>query len=169
MKCNVCNSLYNGTSKCPYCGMIGIVDLDGDSDILKMMASNYKNKILGNIQAIGIKTYTYRFKEGVVAKNSENRNEIATGKSCFNTWVWTQEGFAQNKGMKKLVLGLYIKTKDQGIKDFTVSIPCPEQDDFWQVGIRIDENLRLCVALGTREQYNQVNDLDLPLVKIVKD
>lgn len=168
MKCSVCNEEYNGKSYCPYCGMLCVVDLDGQSEIMKTMSSNYRKKIISNITAIGVVNHSYKMANQKIVKDSVKLTDIATGEQCFMNPVWTKERFAQYKGSREITLQLYVKTRSNKTSYFNFKMAMPDVKEFWKVGVMMNNDLSMNVYLGIESNCSRVRLRFLPVVSMVK-
>lgn len=109
-------------------------------------------------------TYAYKWNEMKsrleLDKKSEQR--LANGIECYPVIKWTNNIFGQLPVGKDIALKLSYKFK--GVKrQISCAVPTVQCEDFWKLGIIIDQSLKLKVFLGTERNYAESAPLNLEL------
>jgi len=164
MNCLCCGTIMNPEeSKCSYCGAVHIVDLD-QGDAVQNYANSHRQKIIEKLNNFRLPAYYYKYEQDkFVDPDRPKQIIIGNGKDCLKKVLWSQESFAQYHRAEKMSLTI---SYDFGgsKKEFDFDIDLPDTDDFWKLGIEIDEKLRLNVYLGDAEKNTVVNGIGLSLV-----
>lgn len=165
--CKVCGTeIKSGT--CPYCGFENIVIL-GVSDDSKMneYANAYKSKLINGIKNISVKTYKYDWNNSNtdIEEKSTTKFRLCDGVDCFDKVYKCPEKFGQNPADTVEERTMYISYEIDG-KEKTTSVTlkpvkCP---DHWELGIKIDSNLKLSVYVGVDGTCAEKNGVLLQLV-----
>lgn len=162
--CQSCGAEMIG-SKCGYCGFREIIDMDeSGTDLLRTMVESHKKKLAESITDISVVTYAYRWnqeKYGLEQVKKE-MTRLADGKDCYPNVHWTAQPFGQVNAGQNLKIELSYKVCGKQ-KQLICEIPAAVCNDFWKIGLLIDETLHLQVYLGTRENSTASSPLALEL------
>ncbi len=165
--CKVCGTEIK-SGVCPYCGFEDIVIL-GVSDESKMneYANSYKNKLISNIKNISVKTYKYGWNSANtdVEEKSTSKFSLCDAVDCFDKVYKCPEKFGQNPAETVEERTMHISYEVNGKEKTTPvtlkPVKCP---DHWELGIKIDEKLRLTVYVGVDSKCAEKSGVDLTLV-----
>ena len=82
--------------------------------------------------------------------------KIADGADCYGKTVWSEERFAQSPEEKIPPLTLHMHFRNgQTVVPFSVPIQPVRCDDFWRIGIRLNNDMSLSVFLGLESNHAQ--------------
>jgi hypothetical protein len=138
-----------------------IVDLDG-SGFDRKEAEKHQHILISRISDISVLVFSYAIKNNQLADTGKKPIPIARGVDCFNRILWTKEVFVQvpNQGKRSLTLCYDFGGNQQNV---SFDIDPPKTDDFWKLGVLLDDRLRLNVYIGNENQNTYVIGLDLSL------
>jgi hypothetical protein len=138
-----------------------IMDKDGENFALQE-AGKFRDKLVARISAISVEVFGYTFKDGKVAGGGRNNILLADGKDCFKKVFWHGQDFVQvpNQGKRQMTIRYKADGKD---KNVSVDIDTPKTEDFWKLGVMLDEHLRLNIFVGGEKQHTSANGVALSL------
>ena len=152
MLCRVCkNNLVKRYGKCSYCGYenraILNVELDDSMD--------FKNGVLSQVKDFSIMANQYKWNASKETFDStpseislpEDKNN---GKALMEGIVFTDPIIAQVGIGEEQELEICYSVNGKS-KTVIAKITPKQSDDFWKLGMKIDENLKLHVYLGETE------------------
>lgn len=159
MTCKLCHTEYQGTS-CPYCGLPALGELDGGG--ADKFCEEYRQKLVSRLDSLQALVYRYeQTDEGV--KESEETALLADLRQADRQMVWSEAEFLRLEpddleSGEQLVLTL--KVMGQGFeRAFTASLPLPNTEGLWRVGVRLEQEMTLTLAVGTPDQHSTVKDI----------
>lgn len=163
--CKVCGTEIK-SGVCPYCGFENIVIL-GATDDSKMdeYANSYKSKVINIIKNISVKTYKYEWNSSKsdVVLLEEGKTKICDGKDCFEKVFLCNEKFKQNPAEneeRELTLSYEFNGKE---KSLVVIIKPEKSPGHWELGVKIDDDLRLGVYIGYNGKYVEKTGIKIDL------
>lgn len=162
--CQCCGTKMN-TSKCNYCGFVEIIDMDGSgTELVQSMAANHKKNIVGAITDLCVVSYSYKWNEAKSRLEMDKKEELklADGVDCYPGMKWTSQAFGQLPAGKDITLEISYKFRGAK-KKLSCTIPTVQCDDFWKVGMVIDQSLKLKIFLGTEKNHTESSAFDLEL------
>ncbi|MDR1537127.1 MAG: hypothetical protein LBU32_03870 [Clostridiales bacterium] len=160
MRCLCCGQDINNESRCHYCGLAVVINLD-EFGIAQSLADAHKKRLLSFISEISVLVLDYVNLEGEIQALPERWAKIADASDCLNRIVWCDERFAQFEG-QHLKLSVYYRGPLR--KESTLFIKRPNTGDFWKVGIMITDSLKLRVFLGEESSFT-FSDVALELYR----
>lgn len=163
-KCQCCGAEITG-SRCDYCGFREIIDMDeSGTELLHALVSSHKKRLIDGITDISVVTYLYEWDAKKTALEKKNKEvlKLADGTDCYRNIYWAKQDFGQMVSVKKIELELSYRFNGNE-KQLTVSLPSVTCDDFWKLGLVIDEALKLQVFLGTKKNHVKSELLALDL------
>lgn len=163
-KCQCCGAELNG-SKCAYCGFREIIDMDeSGTELLRTIVSSHKKRVIEGITDISVVSYLYEWnaKRAALEKKKREVIKLADGTDCYLNDYWAKQDFGQMPAEKviRLEISYYVNGNE---KQLTVTLPSVSCDDFWKLGLHIDETLRLQIFLGTKKNHTSSEWLALDL------
>lgn len=162
--CQCCGAELTG-SRCAYCGFVEIIDMDGTgNEVVQNMAAVHKKNLVAAITDISIVSYSYKWNEAKSRLELDKKEtlKLADGNDCYPGMLWTAQSFGQLAAGKDLTLD--ISYRFRGVqKQVSCTVPTVQSDDFWQVGLLIDQNLKLKVFLGTKKKNAEAEPVALEL------
>lgn len=156
MKCAVCGEEFSG-GKCPKCGYLNIVSLDGTADASeKARAEEYRNGIVKKITNISILGRKGEYNSsGEFELKNDAYYKIADGIQCYEKIVWLNQVFAQHPEPEWKKENLEISYKYNGKEYKTkVGIMPIQTDDFWRIGVKLSKDFSLHFYLGNQNKNN---------------
>jgi hypothetical protein len=150
-------------SRCVYCGMPVIIDIDGTAaDKIEAEAAKYRSGLVSKITGISTAAFSYAVKDNQFVDNGEITIPIADGTKCFKHPIWAGKDFVQapGQGKQRLTIEYKFGGKPQSL---SCEINTPKTEDFWKIGVMLDERLRLNVYIGAEKQHSSAENLDLSL------
>ena len=162
--CQCCGAQMN-TTRCDYCGFVEIIDMDGSgTELVNSMAASHKQNIVAAITELSVVSYSYRWNEAKSRLEMDKKEEIklADGVECYPGLKWTSQNFGQMSAGQEITLELTYKFKGRK-KKLSCTIPTVQCEDFWKLGMVIDQNLKLKLFLGTEKTQTQSAALELEL------
>jgi hypothetical protein len=137
-----------------------IMDKEGENFALQE-AGKFRDKLVARISAISVEVFNYAFMGGKVADGGRNTIPLADGKDCFKKVFWHGQDFVQaNQGKWQMTIRYKVDGKDKSV---SVDIATPKTEDFWKLGVMLDEHLRLNIFLGEEKQHTSVSGVVLSL------
>jgi hypothetical protein len=150
--------------KCAYCGLQNVVGLDEESkEDVRKWGDEHRKKIVQNLKAFSIQTYSYAIVDGKVQAEAPVRLVLADAADCLNRLVWSKDSYAQgfDGGTRRMKIG-YTFNGEERESEFDIVLP--KTEEFWRFGIALDENnLTLNVRLGSEEAHTKAENIDLRL------
>lgn len=167
MICKCCGR-ETESSKCWYCRHQNITLLD-DSGLQKEIERGQKKKqqILDSIKDISINKFIYKWNDdqNTIEPAGTERDVICNGTSCYENTVWSSSEFAQvpavENGAKSITI---FYTLDGVSKSVTTEINTIATEDFWKIGVKITDDLRMVVYLGTVSNNSSSEAFDIDLI-----
>ena len=162
--CQCCGTKMN-TSKCDYCGFVEIIDMDGSgTELVQSLAATHKRNILGAITDICVLSYIYKWNEAKSRLEMVKKEELklADGTDCYQRIRRSHYSFGQIPAGQDMSIELHYKYGGEK-KSLICTVPTVQCDDFWKLGVQIDEQLRLKLYLGTTEKYTESMQMPLSL------
>jgi hypothetical protein len=136
------------------------IDKDGENVAIQK-AGEFRDKLVARISAISVEVFNYAFKDGKVADSGRNTIPLADGKDCFKKEFWHRQDFVQaSQGKKQMTIRYRVDGKDKSV---SVDIDTPKIEDFWKLGVKLDECLRLNIFVGEEKQHASANGVALLL------
>jgi len=165
MACIVCGTeLKDEEIECPYCGRVDVVVLDEASKAaVTKDAAAYRKAIVDKLKNFTIDAYAYKYDAGQFIEDKKRSIKICDGKDCARSIKWSKESFAQYHEKKNGSLTIHYEMDGQK-KRGAFGIAFPDTGDFWKIGLKIGNNLRLQAYVGTEDKYSIVNDVPLSLI-----
>lgn len=163
--CQCCGAELTG-SRCGYCGFVEIIDMDGTgSEVVRSMAAVHKKNLAAAITDISIVSYSYRWNDAKSRLELDKKEELklADGADCYPGLLWSTQDFGQMAAGKDLSLDLSYRVRGAE-KHLSCTIPTVQCDDFWKLGLLIDQNLKLQLLLGTEKKHAQTEPMPLELL-----
>lgn len=163
-KCQCCGADMNG-SKCGYCGFREIIDMDeSGTELLHTLVSNHKNRVIEGITDISVVSHLYGWnaKKAALEKKKKETLKLADGTDCYRNLYWAGQDFGQLASLKEIQLEISYRVNGNE-KQLTVTLPSPSCDDFWKLGLTVDESLHLQILLGTEKSHTSSQWLSLDL------
>lgn len=162
--CQCCGGEMQG-NRCPYCGFVEIIDLDSSgTKFVKSMAASHKEQLVAAITDLSIISYRYKWNPAKSRLEMSKKEELklADGAECYPSMRWTSQNFGQMPAGKDITLDISYKFKGKK-KQLSCTLPTVQCNDFWKVGMVIDQALKLRVFVGTEAKNTQSPALDLEL------
>ena len=166
MKCACCGKLLEGQF-CEYCGFMNIVALDKKAEEENIIeAKAHRKERIEQITDISIVGYQYGWKEDERKYDllRTTRIKLADGKQCDDTLFWNSQDFGQSAGEspkeRTIELAYKFNGNEKKLKCAVTPVKC---NDFWHIGLRITEQLKLIVCLGREDNYAESKPIDLVL------
>jgi len=163
MKCLSCGKVYD-QGKCPVCGLQSVIAIGDMDDMQKkqfeVFAEKWRENFVGNIE-LSIVAYEWQANANEILELAEKHYlpfpkfvDMKLGET-----YWINEQFARNDG-NSLNLTLSAK-KDSATKEVAVTIPAPKTEDFWHIGVSIEEGFsaKLHLKAGNEETVSQFVDI----------
>ena len=163
-KCQCCGTDVSG-SKCAYCGFREIIDMDeSGTELLHTLVSNHKERLIEGITDISVVSYLYGWnqKKSALEKKQKEVVKLADGKDCYRNIHWAAQNFGQLASAKEIQLEFSYRVNGNE-KTLTATLPAVICDDFWKIGLTIDEALHLQIFLGTQRNYSKTEQIPLDL------
>lgn len=163
-KCQCCGADMSG-SRCGYCGFREIIDMDeSGTELLRSLVSAHKKRLLKGITDISVVSYQYAWNAGKSALEQKAREQIklADGEDCYGKVYWAKQEFGQLPSAKEVRFALSYRINGAE-RTMEVALPSVICDDFWKLGLIIDESLKLQVFLGTGKHHTVSEILALNL------
>lgn len=164
-KCKVCTRDIIG-SKCGYCNYTNVEVLDNSgSEVELERTANYKAELLTRITDFSINAYTYKWNP-ITSKLDSGRAciKIADTIKCFDEIMWSTESFGQNLDEKQQERPVTISYKFDGKeKELNVKLRLIKCNDFWKLGVMINQDLTVSFSLGTVDNYTVSGPFELEL------
>jgi len=154
MICKLCQTEYQGTS-CPYCGLPALGELDGGAS--DKFCEEYRQKLVARLETLQAVAYRYeQTQDGI--RESEETVVLADLSRADRQMVWSEAEFlhlepGDLESGEDLILTL--KVVGQGFeRAFTAALPLPEAEGLWRVGVRLEADMTLTVAVGVPDRYS---------------
>lgn len=164
-KCKACLRIIAG-SECKYCGFICVESLDDYGDQLESeRVAQYRAGLLEKITDFSINAYTYKWNP-TTSKLDSGRAciKIAGAVKCFDEIVWSSESFGQNLDEDHQERPVTISYKFDGKeKELNVKLKTIKCNDFWKLGVMINQDLTVSFSIGTVDNYVVSGPFDLEL------
>ena len=165
--CKVCKTEYEGGT-CPYCDFENLVILGvSDQETLEQYVDSSRKKIVEGIKNISVKTYKYGWNSSNtdIELKDTNKLKVCDGADCFEKVYKCPEKFAQNPADSAEERTMHISYEIGGKeKTVPVSLKPIKSSDHWELGIKIDQNLRLEVHVGVEGSWAEKGGVMLELV-----
>lgn len=165
--CKVCKTEIK-SGICPYCGFENIVILGASNDSkMGEYVNSYKGNLINNIKNISVKTYTYDWNSTNtdIEEKSIGKYRLCDGTDCFGKIYKCPERFAQNPAETVEERTMYISYELKGVeKTVPITLKPVKCPDHWELGLKIDENLRLSVYVGVDGNCAEKNGVSLQLI-----
>lgn len=166
-KCACCGNLLDG-QKCAYCGFRNIASFDEDAETENTKdANNYRRGLIQRISDISIAGYQYGWKadKSVFDLLKTTKTKLADGMQCYGDIYWSDQDFGQTirDDIKDCVLELEYAFNGEK-KSLKCNITPVKCDDFWHVGLKITDQLKLIVYLGREDNYAESEPMDLEMM-----
>lgn len=165
-KCYCCNGNDFDGQVCSYCGFRQPIELDSRGREHNIEnAKSHKEKTINNITDISVVAFKYDFDDETgVTYQGENKIKIADGPECFNKMFFFGNQFEQNPDKSNPERELNLVYKFKGIEK-TLSLSCrlPQTEDLWDIGVIIDDDLMLGVAIGSVSDNTKISGISLDL------
>lgn len=163
-KCQCCG-VETARSKCDYCGFREIIDMDeSGTELLQTLVRNHQQRLVEGITDISVVSYLYGWnqKKSALEKKKKEVVKLADGKECYRNTHWSEHNFGQLASAKEIQLELSYQVNGKE-KTLTANLPAVICDDFWKLGLTIDETLHLQIFLGTQKNYSSTEWIPLDL------
>lgn len=152
-KCQCCGQTVSGTH-CGYCGFDEVIGLgDSGAQSVSTLIRDHRQKLLNSVKALSVTAYELEWKDSRPVYQKKEQT-IAKGIECYPDGMWSQKTFGQFCSGEDLSLKLSCRIGGKK-KQLSCKIPSKPSGDFWRIGLRIDDSLRLKVFLGTPESHTQ--------------
>jgi hypothetical protein len=163
--CKCCGTDISETAVCAYCGNWIIIDIDGTSkDRIKAAAEKHRKKLLSQLTDFSVETFQYKFQNNEYVQNGKKTLKIADGVDCSSGVKWAKENLARVPNSAKQPLNIRYRFNGNQ-KSVSVLIETktssPGTAEFWKLGVRIGENLRLNVYIGDESDNVSFRDIAL--------
>lgn len=153
------------SNRCSYCGFVEIIDLDSSgTEFVKNMAASHKKKLVAAITDLSVISYRYKWNpaKSRLEMSKKEQLKLVDGVECYPGMRWTTQDFGQMPAGKDITLDISYKFNGK-IKQLSCTLSTVQCDDFWKIGMVIDQSLKLRVFLGTEKKHTQSPALDLEL------
>ncbi len=165
-RCACCGNPLEG-QKCGYCGFLNIASFDEAAERENAKdATNYRENLIRQISDISILGYQYGWKE---EKNKfdllkTTKMKLADGMQCYGDTYWSDQDFGQTISddikERELEFEYTFNGEKKTLKCNITPVKC---DDFWHIGLKITDQLKLIVYLGREDKYAESKPMDLEL------
>jgi len=166
-RCLCCGTVTEGRSFCPYCGFVQVVSMDSAGEQYNdAIRKEHRNEVVSLLKNFSISSYYYRWNEATsqLELDKSETVKLADGKDCDNRIFWSSQTFGQNRPENGQPMKLTLNyTFDSNRRQVTCQIKPVQCDDFWKIGVMIDQNLRLVVCLGNEKNCAKSVPMDLNL------
>ena len=185
-RCLVCHGILDTENRCPKCGNTEyVITDDAGSRILarslcrihkddvsktvlvkefekvKSWKDAYRKSILHDIE-ICIIGYSYEFKDRSLKKKEELALKICEADELFyDNITWFNQKFARIDTNETQKLAVSIRKKGNELKQQKLYFEVPELKDFWKVGIKLEDGLRIRFVIGNDAVYTMTECMDL--------
>lgn len=166
-RCICCGTATEGRSFCPYCGFVQVVSMDTEGDKYnEKIKKEHRQEVIDALKNFSVVSYRYKWNAGAsrLDLDTEERVKIADGKECDGNVRWAKETFGQSLAEDKPIKLTIHYTCDGKKKQVTCSLKPVQCNDFWKLGVMIDQNLRLVVCLGTEQNHVKSSPMNLALI-----
>lgn len=167
MVCKCCKHEIE-TGMCWYCHHGNIVSFDESEEQSEIeRGQKKKQQILDSIKDISINKFIYKWNDdqNTIEHAGTERDVICNGTSCYENTVWSSSEFAQvpavENGAKSITI---FYTLDGVSKSVTTEINTIATEDFWKIGVKIRDDLRMVVYLGTVSNNSSSEAFDIDLI-----
>lgn len=166
-KCTCCGEkTING--KCTYCGNIRIENIDGSANsIIEENANKHRYRVVKKIKNISVKTYKYGWNAANtdIEQQSAEYLKLCDGEDCLGRIYYCPERFAQNPGISEEERTMYISYEvDGNEKNVDVAIKPVKCAEYWDLGVKISDDLKLEVYIGDSENRAERKEIKLNLI-----
>ena len=165
--CEVCKGKFIKESrKCSNCGYLNsdILDFEEKHKII----NDYKQKLIDQLNSFNViikhnkwnkKTEKFDAQEEKLFSNDLTYSEL------FNKIVWSdkEKALAHIDTSEKLKVKVYYNFGENQ-KNISIEFEPIKLDDFWQLGLKIDDNFNLIGFLGNADNNNESNYVKLKMV-----
>lgn len=164
MKCLVCGTIMTQTlNKCPKCGCQLVANTSGEdngpSQAAIMLANNHRQALKNNIK-VSIKSYQYEEKDfDLVLKNTYTTELSDFKDTALNQIKWYDQVYAPFH--RDLELDLVIVNSKNETKETTVKVKKPLLEDNYQIGIVMNDDFTIQIAVGNAMVYELSNKVDM--------
>ncbi len=152
MRCMACyENIPEGTETCPNCGFVHyqvIGDTEEALSALKLMAGRHRAMFLRRFD-LGITVYTWKDRGGTIVQDTVRRVSFGTADALMEGPVWLEQRFARVED-EVLTVELSIE-KDGKTRTVPVRLPAPREARLQQLGIGLDEELKLQLMLKNEQ------------------
>lgn len=185
-RCLACHGIINTESRCPKCGSTEYIITDkAGSRILarslckihktdvsktvlmkefektKSWKDEYRKSMLHEIE-ICIIGYSYEFKGGSVVKKAETSIKICGADELFYDKItWFNQKFARIDTNETQELAVSILKKGNGLKKQKLYFEVPNLKEFWKIGIKLEDGLRIRFVIGNDTVHTMTECMDI--------
>lgn len=127
----------------------------------KSWKDEYRRSILHEIE-ICVASYSYEFEKEVIKQKAETIVKVCEADALsFDKVNWLDQNFARIDTNRTLELTVSIQKKGNEIKKKKLSIEAPKVKNFWKIGVRLEEGLRIRLLMGDDSNYTMTEFVDL--------
>lgn len=164
--CPCCGRRVEG-DYCGFCGfhVAGILGIRSQ-DRVDAIATAHREAFLRDLTDIAIVNYHYRWNPDSSRLEMYHADErrLANGTDCHPGIFWSDPLFGQLDTDDYPTLELMLSYRWDGQrKTLRVPVPTVRTDNFWRVGLLIDDQLRLRVFLGDPTEFTTSEPVNLDL------
>lgn len=162
-----CCGRYADGDYCGFCGfhVAGILGIRS-ADRVETIAAAHRERFLSALTDIAVVNYHYRWNAETSRLEMHHADEriLADGKACHPGIFWSDPLFGQLDTDDFPTLDLMLSYRWNGArKTLRVTVPTVRTHNFWQVGLLIDDQLRLRVFLGDPTEFTTSEPVALDL------
>lgn len=150
MRCRVCfKEVPAGQDVCPNCGFTQCEIIGNAEEALNMlnsMADKHRNVFLKKYD-LGVNIFTWKDKDGQIALNEKRRLSFGSCDKLQKNMVWLDQKFARIPNQESQTVELSVMLNGNVVKNITVDIPALQEAQLQQLGIKMNEDLTVCLML----------------------
>lgn len=165
MKCRVCGcevELGQICMKCGFPNMSIVGEKEESKEEINHLVATFRQRLIGTAE-VSIVVYEWRILEDKVEKIGSRAISFP---SCSNLelgkTVWLDTKIARVPNVAEVELNLEIKTVGDQKLQRKVKMPVPQEQEYWLVGISLEEGLKIRLHLK-----NQQSETQSPLIDVM--
>ncbi|MCD8340578.1 MAG: hypothetical protein LUC87_00280 [Clostridiales bacterium] len=156
--CIVCGGSYVDT-ECPYCHFPEVSVIGDDNAPLMDYANQYRKEYLKDMK-LGVLCFRWKASGEQLVLDETACQLFASGAELEQGEVWCVQEFARNP--EGDALSLTLVTEKGGVrKEISVSVPNLKEPGLQQVGLRLQEQLRVSVLLRNGQKQTMSAPISL--------
>lgn len=168
--CRCCGySLRSEELKCPRCRCqyVNALDEKAEQREVRRCQNMRTNIIIPKIKEISVNAYEYQMCDSGKKMESKGRKKIilADGSKCCNGIYWAPMTFGQwlySEKLQKLDISYKYDGVERVIHAKIKPVKC---DDYWRVGLHIDDKLMLWIYVGNEKKNSKAGPYEINLGK----